>query len=596
MSLLQETPNKRSGVLFPIILGGFLALGNEAATKATINIASIDIYMRFLVYSLISTFVFKLIDKIRNQSILQFNFKIDSDNKIFSLVRSGVKKNELTSSTKLNKLSVDALKILLCWSPYILLLFPGVILWDTGDQIAQVFGISAFGQQPGQIFDHHPFFDAYVFGYTIKAIQYITGSFKLGVFVFVLLQCYLAAFVFSYGFAILKKNIVNERILKFSISFIKWFPLIPIMYCSMVKDVFHSIFFVWWIILFMQIIFSDYRVCSSPKFVSALLFSGLLVALTKKTGMYILIVSVIIFMFFKLKDRSKIVSKIIILLCVFVPFSVVSYVLPQYAYEPLNIVKGGSQASLAVPIEMLARTAKQFPDDITENEKEAINSYLLFSWEEIGKQYNPYIADPVTGFKVKDESKKSDFIKAWVSIGRRHPLTYLSAFVTIESGWITFNSVNYLNRDKESLPIQPQLMGVRTATHINPDTGGKLVSSDWNNPINQMVGDFFELLKSTPVINTPFYMAFWTLCFPMYILYYLWREGKQTMWFIATPYIISVLTLGLYSVSLSANDNTTRYMFHAVTLLPFVVCALDSLKRKLVEKSKRKYQQSVKAS
>lgn len=299
-------------------------------------------------------------------------------------------------------------------------------------------------------------------------------------------------------------------------------------------------------------------------------------SLTKKTGMYILVVSAIVLIFYKLKDRTKIIPKLTVLICVIIPFGLVAYVLPHYAYDRLNIVRSGSQASLAVPIEMLARTAKAFPQDISQEEKNAIESYLIYSWEEIGRQYNPYIADPVTGFSVKDESKKSDFIKAWISIGVRHPITYLTAFVTLESGWITFNSGDYIRSKIDTMAIQSQLLSVRTATHINPDTGGQLAGSEWENPFNKIVGEFFRIVSTTPIINAFFYMCLWTLCIPMYLMYTLWRKRSREEWFIIVPYIVSVLTLGLYSVSLSANDNTTRYMFHTVILFPIIVCALDA--------------------
>lgn len=37
-----------------------------------------------------------------------------------------------------------------CWVPYVILLYPGILYWDTGDQVAQFFGMAVFGQEPGR--------------------------------------------------------------------------------------------------------------------------------------------------------------------------------------------------------------------------------------------------------------------------------------------------------------------------------------------------------------------------------------------------------------------------------------------------------------
>ena len=74
------------------------------------------------------------------------------------------------------------MRIFMLWLPYILLLYPGIMYWDTGDQVAQFFGISVFGQKPGQIWDHHPFFDTYLYGAFLWLSHAVTGSYIIGIF------------------------------------------------------------------------------------------------------------------------------------------------------------------------------------------------------------------------------------------------------------------------------------------------------------------------------------------------------------------------------------------------------------------------------
>lgn len=573
MKGLMENTRERSGMLFPVALGILLTLGSESATKAYIPVSEPGFYVRLSLYVLICVFLFKWL----------YSFIIRVSNSDTSLRDDGFRCKLFAFSYEDNVKSIlfDGLKIFICWAPYTLLLYPGIIMWDTGDQIAQFYGYSAFGQEPGQIFDHHPFFDTYLFGGVIKGIQSVTGSFEFGVCVFVILQLLFAANVFAWGLAYLRSQVSSTTVIQSVTLFVCLFPLFPIMYCSLVKDVIHSIVFLWWTVLLMKVVDSDLRILKNPRFLIVFFLVGMFCGLTKKTGLYIVLVVVLMVACLK----GKMLLKFVLVSCGLIPCILISNVLPNYVYEPLNIVKAGSQSSIAVPIEMLARVAQKYPNDITSEEQEAVESYLLYSWDEIGDNYNPYIADPVTGFNVRDESKKADFLKAWVTIGLRHPLTYLSAFLTIESGWISFESLATYADESADPVIIPQKMNVLTATKMNPDTGGKIASADWSNSVNSMVNDLFSALSAIPVLNVLFYICVWTACLPIFCVYLLWRrKSSVVLWIKFAPYIISVLTLALYSVSVSANDNVTRYMFHTVILGPFYLAiALNEVSKKYVQ-------------
>lgn len=51
-----------------------------------------------------------------------------------------------------------------CWSPLLVLLFPGVIWWDTRQQLLQYNGLPN-ALSDGVITDHHPVLDTYLYGW-----------------------------------------------------------------------------------------------------------------------------------------------------------------------------------------------------------------------------------------------------------------------------------------------------------------------------------------------------------------------------------------------------------------------------------------------
>lgn len=78
-----------------------------------------------------------------------------------------------------------------CWAPLLVLLFPGVIWWDTRQQLLQYNGLpNALSE--GAIADHHPVLDTYLYGW-FTDLGRALGSVDAGVYVFCLVQAFLTA-------------------------------------------------------------------------------------------------------------------------------------------------------------------------------------------------------------------------------------------------------------------------------------------------------------------------------------------------------------------------------------------------------------------
>lgn len=554
------------GIVFPLLLAVMIGIGNQAATRADIHLRSLGLWLQIFILAILFILAFSCVDYV-------LSHRIEFTSNLQEVLRGCAKKLRFSQWLTLDYEQgikaywTDLLKIWSCWVIYIILLFPGVVWWDTGDQLAQMYGIPAFGQAAGQLFDHHPFFVAYLFAGIIKPVQYVTGSLKLGVFVVVLFQTVGAAAVFTYGLRLAHSYGASERALRVSSRIIKYFPLIPILYCSLIKDSIHSIFFVWWVILFIQLVITHQESLKSPRYVTAFFFAGLLSALTKKTGAYIIAVCVLFLLF----QKAKISRKIVTLLCGIIPSAIVIAILPAVAYAPLHIVKGGPQAPLAVPIEMMARVAHTHPEAASKKQREVVSSFLIYDWGQIGKQYDPYITDPVTHWTVRDAHQAKAFLQTWAEIGIKHPCQYVKAFVTLESGWISFVSGN-------QVPAQPQVIRVKTATVANESTFGKIANPAWDNPVNYMVLNGVTLLTQIPIVSVLFIMCLWTACIPVYLLYWLWtRKVGSIAWFAFLPYFISVVSLVIYPVSQALNGNPTRYIFHTVVLVPIMISMLAAI-------------------
>jgi hypothetical protein len=571
---------------FPAALGFAFACGTNASTDAIVPFDKPYFYVQWMLFAVLFLMVFRIGFKIFQMGM--------SDGLVKTLSKTSVSKKNFSllrfehGRSKKSKLK-DSLRILVAWSPYIILLYPGVLYWDTGDQVAQFFGFSAFGQKPGEIWDHHPFFDTYLYGGFIWLGHAITGSYNVGIFLYAIAQCIFVAVTLACWLSYLKERSIGRLPLRICTMFLCFFPIFPIAFMGLSKDITHASFFIAWLLMFMRLVDSKLEKIKQPSFFFGFLILGLCSSLSKKMGMYIILFCLIILIFGKFKIRFK---AVVVSIAAFL-FAIVSIILPNYYYPKANIVPGGGQAAFAMPIELLGRSAHAYPQDVTESEKKAIESYLVYSWDQISTQYNPYIADPVTGYKLREGASTSDFLKAWLKIGLRHPMTYFNGFVCLESGWISFSgndksSVSYKDVKRWiQYPVQLQ-MDAGIYTVVNEDTFGKLIPNKDKNWAQEIVSSIASMLKTVPVVNVLSYVAFWASVFPAFIAYLLWRKRRECVTsktlFQLLPYFVSAASLFVYPVSRVTGGghggDATRYMFHTLLLAPMMVGLLLSLKEK----------------
>lgn len=561
--------------IYAWLLGAALALGSLAAVEGFVSFSDPRLYLRLLLFTAASQIAFCVGERLLNNASSGYG---DERSVAFSNARWINRFEYVEGPTSVLR---DGLRIYICWLPYVLLLFPGVIYWDTGDQLAQFFGLSAFGMDPGQIWDHHPFFDAYLYGWFLQTGHSLAGSYDAGTFVFSLAQSYLAAVSFAWALAYLVERGASPRLVLVIRSFIRFFPVFPVAFVVLVKDVTHVVFFLQWCILFSKIVRTHGRSLRSPRFLFLVLAISLLCSLTKKTALYIVVLCLMGLWL----CLDGIVFKLTAAGLAVVVYLVVQTVLPTYLYPALNVIPGGPQAAIVVPIEQVARVARYYPEDVTAEEKDAIDSYLLTGWDYMGANYNPYIADPVTAYNVKDKTGTGRFMKAWLSIGLRHPGTYINAFLVLESGWISFSSAPTVDTPVSPYTSVPLQVLFRFSSNTNPSTFGRVHPDSPASSGSAFIAGLYNALKDLPVVNLLFSIALWTICIPAFILSILRKLRRANNGGSAisaliefSPYFVSIGTLFLYAVSLSlpTQDNPSRYMFHAIVLAPFYLGLLST--------------------
>lgn len=502
-------------------------------------------------------------------------------------------------------IAADASILLCCWLPYIILLFPGVIHFDTGDQIAEYYGMPLYGMNAGKIWDHHPFLDTYLYGWFASLGKSLFNNYNIGMYIYALLQAVGFAFGIAWLLAYLGRTDLNRRLLHGFAAFFCFFPVVPMCVMSIAKDTTSAMLFVPWAIMYCKLVDSKLELTRNPWFVSVFALDGLLVALTKKLGLYVIVLCLLALIFGKFARKLKVamVALAVVLLVI------VDMALPKFVYRHINVVPGTSEAALALPIQMMARAAHDHPDDISDSDREAVDNYLEYSWDEIGHHYDPWLAVPAIGWTIKGKVPISRFAKAWLDIGLRHPDSYLQGFFCLESGWMTFDAFSVKDQ-KIPKPVSVMILPMATSDTA-AYTYGVLQPHTPPTEASETVKQLYRTIIDTPGINIPFFMALWTSVLPGFVLYYLWRRRKErrsqmlgmsrnvhgesdsqtsgspmacavsagrSLLLTCLPWLLSVAGLYVCAESLSrpGRPSPTRFVFQLVLLTPMVVGFLCS--------------------
>lgn len=418
-------------------------------------------------------------------------------------------------------IAADASILLCCWLPYVILLFPGVIHFDTGDQIAEYYGMSLYGMNAGKIWDHHPFLDTYLYGWFASFGKALFDNYNIGMYIYTLLQAVGFAFGIAWLLAYLGKTNLNRKLLHFFAAFFCFFPVVPMCVMSIAKDTTSAMLFVPWAVMYCKLVDSKLDLMRNPWFVVAFMLDGLLVALTKKLGLYIVVLCLLALVIgkFAAKLKAALVALAVVL------FVIVDMAIPKFVFQHINVVPGTPEAALALPIQMMARAAYDHPDDISDADRDAVDNYIQYSWDKIGRDYDPWLAVPAIGWTVKGKVPISRFAKAWLDVGLRHPDSYLQGFFCLEAGWMTFDAFSVKDQPIPK-PVSVVMLPM-TTSDTAAYTYGVLQPHTPPTEASETVKQLYRTLVDTPGINIPFFMALWTSVLPGFVLYYLWRRRKE---------------------------------------------------------------------
>ena len=310
---------------------------------------------------------------------------------------------------------------ILCWLPYFLAYYPGIITDDAEWQLEQAIGLRSFS-------NHQPWIHTMFHRLFYKIGYYLFHTVNAGVAVCVVVQMGVMAAAFAYLITTFYREHMKRGFLYGCVIYFALIPFHELYAVTLWKDVAMGA-----VVLCFSV--SVWRMTGERKvgIGTSLIFliMGLLLCILRSNGFYAYLLCVPFFLFFLKRNRRSILlfSVMTIALTLFYKGPVLKY----YGVTPPDTIE-----SLSIPAQHIARV---IADDGTLSEKQEKLLSKAVDVSQIKKEYDPALSDPIktlvrqTGNQEYIAEHKIDYFKLWIELGIEHPSTYLKAQIDQTKGY-----------------------------------------------------------------------------------------------------------------------------------------------------------------
>ncbi len=480
----------------------------------------------------------------------------------------------ITPAWKPSSIIIFCAVMALFWAPWFIANFPGGTYWDTYYQIFQVYpenhpiAIIPWAEIYDQtltdawLVDHHPVLTTLLYGAFGWVSDQLTGDWMAGVALFCALQGIATIVAFTCAIAYLRRRGCPVALCFLAYVFFCVMPFISTWAMCMVKDSLFGVLCVPYFIMLFEAVRTRGASLSSPRAIVLFVVVGLLLCLTRKMGIFMVVPTALIAALTLRQPSAPPAPKprTATIACLAQALScvlVVGLLLPFAIFPLANIAPGGTQETLGPLFQQTARYLRDHGDEISVQEKRAITAVL--DYEKLADQYQYDFADSVKYRYNLDATPEQilDYLRAWATMGARHPDSYLAAFASLAGFYVAPTA--YAN-----------IRMVTVDTHMGPDDRYML----WNPPeldeLRHSLDDAYTAVAEMPGVDLPLLIVTYAFWLPACLVFICVRRRLRA----GTLLVPSLIMLGFVLIS-PVYD--ARYCVPIFDLAPLLVCALGAI-------------------
>ena len=347
---------------------------------------------------------------------------------------------------------------IICWLPYLITNYPGVMTVDSLNQYGQI-----IGELP--MSNHHPWTHTQLIRLFYEIGMLLTGDAVLGLGFYTIFQMLVMAAIFAYLMDTLRLLRVKQTFCFAVLAFYALLPYNGIYMVTMWKDIlFSGMTLLFSTVLFrflMHSLHKDFPISVWTKLIY--IISGICMCLFRSNGFYAFLLTLpFLFFCFRREWKLQLLLNALILLVV---LTVKGPVLSSQ-----NVASGDFVESLSIPIQLTARVyAEELPVDAKDDEM----WNRIMDTSMIPETYQSFCSDHMKNLIRQGDqdyltAHKADYLKLWIRFGLKHPGAYLRGYIDATKGYWYPDIPNIIGSD-ERIAQNPYGLTARPLLH-NPLT------------------------------------------------------------------------------------------------------------------------------
>ena len=454
--------------------------------------------------------------------------------------------------------TISFMIILIFWLPDIILKYPGILEPDSLDQILQYFHIPSGTVHALNLIDKntylnnfHPVVLTLIMGKCIELGRLLFHSDNSGLFLYICLRLLITITIMAYSIKYMIQKHLDHKWIWFVLAFFIIHPLFRHYSMLCEKDGIFGAFVLLFIIVWCDIIcYPEASLKMKTLLLGVISIIGMIC--TRNNGAYNVIGSYLLLLILNRKIRKA--SVLLLITGVMFSFTLSNVIFPSFDIAPTS-----KREALSLPFQQTARYLKEYPNDVTDSEKEGISKIL--DYENLPNLYNPIHADEVKG-TFKNESSNQElknYFGIWLTMLFRHPDSYIAATINQTFGYYTPYGYSEI-MDNYSAQWAQEVMAEANRSNFNFYYPEKLYV------FRVLYEDIVKTIFSLPFLQifriSGFY-TWWAICLLFYFLKNKFFKGYLLLIPIATFWGICLLS--------PVNGSTyLRYMYPIIFTLPFI--------------------------
>ncbi len=356
---------------------------------------------------------------------------------------------------------------LLCWLPYFLYEYPGIMTPDSINQLEQALGMIPYS-------NHHPWMHTLLLQLIYSFGQLFTNDVTTVLAFFTVFQMCFLAFCIAWLLSTLQRLQVGNLPCLFALAFYALVPYHGVFAVTIWKDVLFSgsVLLFTTSLLRLLLIFPKNRhsmnrernrTASFALSVALYILSGLMFCLFRTNGWYAFLFS-LPFLFYAFRHCFK------AMLPVHLAILAVALLVRGPVMSACQVTQPDFVESVSIPLQQVARV---ICDDkgLTPDEWDSVHNVIDTSY--IRSLYSPGFADNMkelvrAGHPEYLTAHKEEYFRLWLTLGLRYPATYIQAYIDQTIGY-WYPDVEYAVGNIDGIPAS------QTGAVSRPVIGGPFI-------------------------------------------------------------------------------------------------------------------------